>query len=96
MIYYKYCYLFFCIYSIEYGVEYYEKYYDHIIVPESVYGVHPKVAITLKNRWMVEQSDLVIAYIERDKGGAYKAIKYAEKRNKKVINLYTREPFSIS
>ena len=77
-------------------LEYYEKYYDHIIVPESVYGVHPKAAITLKNRWMVEQSDLVIAYIERDKGGAYKAIKYAEKLNKKVINLYTSEPFSIS
>ena len=77
-------------------LEYYEKYYDHIIVPESVYGVHPKAAITLKNRWMVEQSDLVIAYIERDEGGAYKAIKYAEKLNKKVINLYTSEPFSIS
>ena len=44
-------------------VEYYEKYYDNIIIPENVYGAHPKSAITLKNRWMVEQSELVIVYI---------------------------------
>jgi hypothetical protein len=70
-------------------IEYYEKYYDSVIIPESVYGAHPKSAITLKNRWMVDVSDLVIFYVERDKGGAYIAMKYAEKLNKKIINLYT-------
>ena len=69
--------------------EYYEKYYDSIIIPESVYFVHPKSAITLKNRWVIEQSDLVIVYVEREKGGAYTAMKYAEKLNKRVINLHT-------
>lgn len=64
-------------------IEYYEKYYDGIVIPESVYGVYPKSAITLKNRWMIERSDLVIVYVERDKGGAYTAMKYAEKLNKK-------------
>lgn len=68
-------------------IEYYEKYYDSIIIPERVYGAHPKSAITLKNRWMIEQSDLVIIYVERDKGGAYTAMKYAEKLNKQIINL---------
>ena len=34
-------------------IEYYEKYYDNVIIPEHVDGVHPKFAITLKNRWMV-------------------------------------------
>ena len=62
---------------------YYEKYYDNIVIPERLYGVHPKSAITLKNRWMVDMSDLVIAYVERTNGGAYEALKYAEKRNKK-------------
>ena len=42
---------------------------DNIIIPESVYFVHPKSAITLKNRWVIEQSDLVIVYVEREKGG---------------------------
>lgn len=75
-------------------LEYYEKYYDSIIIPESVYGVHPKSAITLKNRWMIEQSDLVIVYVARKKGGAYTAMKYAEKLNKNVINICKKETFS--
>ena len=69
------------------NLEYYEKYYDGIIIPETVYGAHPKIAITLKNRWMVEQSELVITYVTRKKGGAYAALKYAQKRNKKIVNL---------
>ena len=69
------------------GMEYYEKYYDSIIIPESLHGSHPKSAITLKNRWMVEQSELVIAFVEHKKGGAYTATRYAEKINKSIINL---------
>ena len=65
---------------------YYEKYYDSVIITEGK-EVHPKRAITLKNRFMVEQADLVIGYVEREKGGAYAALKYAEKLNKPLINL---------
>ena len=63
---------------------YYEAYYDSIIIPEAVHHAHPKSAITRKNRWMIEQSDLVITYTERDEGGAYTAMKYAKKLNKKT------------
>ena len=68
-------------------VEYYEKYYDSIIIPEDVHGVHYKAAITMKNRWMVEMSDLVIVYVKREYGGAFKAMEYAELLGKSVINL---------
>ena len=74
-------------------IEYYEKYYDDIIIPESIHGTHPKFAITLKNRWMIEQSDLVLVYVERRKGGAYTAMKYAEKLNKKIVNLFIQDVF---
>lgn len=50
---------------------------------------HPKVAITLRNQWMVDAADLVIAYVENSSGGAYKAMAYAEKTGKPVINLAT-------
>ncbi len=70
-------------------IEYYENYYDSIIIPECVSTAHPKSAITLRNRWMVEQSDLVIVYVEHDDGGAYNAMKYAKKLNKKLINIQT-------
>ena len=71
------------------NLEYYENYYDNVIISENVYGVHPKSAISLKNRWMIEQSNLVIVYVEHDQGGAYAAIKYANKLNKEIVNLYT-------
>jgi len=70
------------------NLEHYERYYDDIIIPKTVQGAHPKSAIALKNRWMVEQSDLVIVYVEQSQGGAYAAMKYAEKKGKSVINLY--------
>lgn len=70
------------------NMEYYEKYYDSIIIPDKVYGAHPKAAITLKNKWMVEQSDLVIFCVERNSGGAYAAMRYAKRLNKKIVNLY--------
>ena len=68
-------------------IEYYHKYYDSIIIPECVSGVYPKSAITARNRWIVEESELVIVNVERNNGGAYTAMKYAEKLNKKIINL---------
>lgn len=69
------------------NLEYYERYYDSIIIPENLHSVHPKVAITLRNRWMIEHSDVVIVYVERDMGGAYTAMKYAKQLNKRIINI---------
>lgn len=48
---------------------------------------HFKRAHTVRNREMVDRSDLVIAYIIRKNGGTYQAVDYAEKIGKKVINL---------
>jgi hypothetical protein len=69
-------------------MEYYADYYDDIIIPDIVHRVHPKSAITLRNHWMVEQSDTVIVYSKHNKGGAFEALNYAKKINKKVINIY--------
>ena len=65
---------------------FYEKYYDDIVFPD--FGrPHPKAAITLRNRWMVDWADLVLVYVENNSGGAYQAMTYAEKSGKVVINL---------
>ena len=76
------------------NLEYYEKYYDNIIIPDNVYGTHHKASITLKNHWMIDRSDLVIVYVARSNGGAYAAMKYAEKQHKNIINL-SLEPMEI-
>ena len=71
----------------EKDIEYYEKYYDSVIIPDCVWKSHPKGSITKRNRWMVEQADLFICYVEREEGGAYTALKYAKKLQKQIINL---------
>ena len=68
-------------------IEYYADYYDEIVIPDAIGKAHPKAAITLRNKWMVDIADLVVAYIEYEEGGAYTAVKYANKNNKNVINL---------
>ena len=64
-----------------------ENYYDHIEVCDAASLAHFKRAHTVRNREMVDRSDLVIAYIIRKNGGTYQAVDYAEKIGKKVINL---------
>ena len=74
-------------------IEYYEGYYDGVDIPSSIHALHPKSAIEARNRWMIEHSDLVIVWVEKNCGGAYKAMKYAEKLGKQIINLCEQKDF---
>ena len=66
---------------------FFEAQYDEILIPAELEGVHPKAAIGLRNRWMVDRSDIVIAALHRDFGGAAEAVRHAEKRGKKVVRI---------
>lgn len=70
----------------EKDMEYYDDYYDSVMIPECIGRTHPKGAITKRNRWMVEECNLFIGYIEHE-GGAATAMKYAQKLGKDVINM---------
>lgn len=60
--------------------------FDSIIYP-SLEHVPPRYAISHRNKWMIEQADVVISYVSRQYGGAY-AMYLAEKRKaKKIYNL---------
>ena len=65
---------------------YYETQYDEILIPAVLDGVHPKAAIALRNRWIVDHSDFVVTAIQRDYGGAAEAVKYAKVHGKVVID----------
>jgi len=67
--------------------DYYEEAYDDIVCPLDLIGTHYKGAIKKRNRWMVDNSTHVIAYVCMAYGGAYEAVQYAERKNKHVINL---------
>ena len=60
--------------------------YDTIIYPP-LETVPLKFAISRRNKWMIDQADLIITYVEYSYGGAYKALKYAIRKKKNIINL---------
>ena len=62
------------------------KRFDSIIYPQ-IEAVPPKFAIISRNRYMVDMSDYVIAYVNHSWGGAYQTYKYAKKKNKSIFNL---------
>ncbi len=67
-------------------LEYKKNFYDQIIYPE-IEKAPPRFAISYRNKWMVEQADLVIAFVEHSYGGAYQTYQYAQRKKKEIINL---------
>ena len=60
--------------------------FDEIIYPQ-IENVPPRYAITHRNRWIVEKSDIIIAYGNHNYGGAYTMYKYAQKCKKESYNI---------
>ncbi len=67
--------------------ESFNNYYDEIEICYNASISHFKSAIGVRNREMVDRSDLVICCIENTHGGAFDAIEYARRTGKKIINL---------
>ena len=65
----------------------YLGYYDEVEICAESADAHPKAAIQIRNRNMIDRSDLVVCCIQHKSGGAYKTIQYAEKQDKHIINL---------
>lgn len=72
-------------------MEAYEKYYDEVEYPSILYKVHYKSAITKRNEWLVDNSDMLVAYVIRDYGGAAKCLKKAISRGIKIRRIEDRE-----
>ena len=67
--------------------ESFESYYDSVEPCEASAQAHPKAAIQIRNRAMIDRADLCVFYVIEKKGGAYKTLRYAEKTNVDIINL---------
>lgn len=57
------------------------------LFPEGIETAPKRFAIDFRNRFMVRQSDIVVAYVNRDFGGAAKFVDIARKMGKSIINL---------
>lgn len=57
------------------------------LYPEGLESVHPRYAISWRNKWMIQESDVVVACITRTWGGAAQFTELAQKKKKRVINI---------
>lgn len=57
------------------------------ILPEGIELLHPRYAISWRNRWMIERSDFVIAYITHNYGGAARFVDEANRKEKTIIKI---------
>lgn len=60
--------------------------YDSCLYPP-LERVPPRYAIRRRNEWMVDEADLIIAYVQHTHGGAYKTLEYARRKKKCIVNL---------
>ncbi len=61
--------------------------YSDTMLPEGIESVHPRFAISWRNKWMLKQSDFVVTYITHTWGGAAQFAEKAKRQKKTVINL---------
>ena len=67
--------------------ESFHTYYTDVEISRDASGAPPKTAIQIRNREMIDRADLIICYIEHEKGGAWQSVHYAMRQGKKIINL---------
>lgn len=65
----------------------FHEYYDEVEICTEAAEHHFKSAHQIRNRFMVDRSDLVVFCVERNSGGAYQTMQYAKKANTNIVNL---------
>lgn len=65
-------------------MEAYKKYYDEVEYPKELLNVHYKNAITKRNEWLIEHSDMLVAFVTRSSGGAARCLKKAIEHKIKI------------
>lgn len=64
--------------------------YDNLIntiYPEGIETVPKRFAISWRNKWMIQQSDIVVTYVTHNFGGAAQFKTIADNQKKILINL---------
>ena len=69
----------------------YLDYYDEVEICYESSEAHPKAAIQIRNRSMIDRSDLVVCCVQHNSGGAYRTLQYAEIQGKRIINISDEE-----
>ncbi|MBQ3604379.1 MAG: hypothetical protein IJA02_11105 [Clostridia bacterium] len=69
------------------------SFYNDVEICEKSCNAHPKKAFEIRNRDMVDRSDLVIFYVNHEHGGAYEMMKYAVQHGRRIFNIGSLQVF---
>lgn len=61
--------------------------FDSSLYPP-IENVPLRFAISKRNEWMMKSADFVIVYVKRNYGGAYNSFRIANRKKKKIINIF--------
>lgn len=64
--------------------------YDNLtdtIYPEGLETVPKRFAISWRNKWMIQQADIIVTYVTHSFGGAVQFKELAERQNKNVVEI---------
>ena len=61
--------------------------FTNTILPDGIETVPKRFAISWRNKWMIQQSDIVVAYVTHNFGGAWQFKELAKRMGKVVIDL---------
>jgi len=67
--------------------DFYNRFFDSVFVADIPITTHFKNKIPKTNEYMVDSSEYLICFVNKEWGGAAKTLKYAEKKNKIIINI---------
>lgn len=67
-------------------IEIFKNHFDETIYPP-LESVPRKYAIIRRNEWMVDNADIVIAYVTYSWGGAARTLEYARRKKKNIIQI---------
>ena len=67
-------------------LEFAKKRYDYTLYPPLEH-VPLRYCISKRNMWMVDNAEMLIAYVKYRMGGAYKMLNYAQSKHLNIINI---------
>lgn len=63
------------------------------ILPEGIETVPKRFAISYRNKWMIDHSDIVVTYVTHNFGGASQFKEMAERKGKRLIELSLKSEY---
>ena len=64
-----------------------DRMFDGLIYNDKIARGVPRFAILRRNRYIVQNADVIVCYVEHDYGGAYQTIELAKSYTKRILNL---------